>query len=120
MHPTLCILSVGEGLLTGTQTNASGGRRARQNALPMVTVVCVVLLALLTVAQVTHVHPVESAADHCPLCIVMQTAAPVAVTAVVVVLVNIESTAPVYEAHTVSRYWHPQLFTRPPPDSLQG
>jgi len=26
----------------------------------------------------------------------------------------------VYEARTVTRYWHPQLFTRPPPDGLQG
>jgi AhpD family alkylhydroperoxidase len=86
----------------------------------MVTVVCLVLLALLTVAQVVHVHPVESAADNCPLCIVMHTAAPVAVTATVVVLVHIESAAPIFETRTVTRYWHPQLFTRPPPNGLLG
>jgi hypothetical protein len=86
----------------------------------MVTVVCLILLTLLTVMQVAHVHPVETASDHCPLCIAMQTAAPVAVTAAVVVLVHIERAAPVYEARTVTRYWHPQLFTRPPPDDLQG
>jgi len=89
-------------------------------ALPMVTLVCLVLLALLTVVQVAHVHTVETAADHCPLCIVMHTAAPVAATAGVVVLVPIESAAPVFEARTVTRHWHPQLFTRPPPDGLQG
>ena len=84
------------------------------------TVVCLVLLALLAVVQVAHVHPVETAADHCPLCIVMHTAAPVAVTAAVVVLVHIENRVPVFEAHTVTRHWHPKLFTRPPPDGFRG
>ena len=45
------------------------------------TIVCLLLLALLTVVQVAHVHSVETAADHCPLCIAMHSAAPVAVTA---------------------------------------
>jgi hypothetical protein len=81
----------------------------------MVTVLCLILLALLTVVQVAHVHPVDTDADHCPLCIMMHTAAPVAVAAAVVVLIQIETRAPVFEAHTVTRYWHPQLFTRPPP-----
>jgi hypothetical protein len=81
----------------------------------MATVVCLVLLALLTVVQVAHMHPIDSDADHCPLCIVMHTAAPVAVTAAVVVLVEIETRAPVFEAHSVTRHWHPKLFTRPPP-----
>jgi len=84
------------------------------------TVVCLLLLALLAVVQVAHVHPVGSDSDNCPLCIVMHTAAPVAVTAAVVVLVAMESSAPVFEAHTLTRYWHPQLFTRPPPDGFQG
>lgn len=86
----------------------------------MVTVVCLILLTLLAVVQVAHVHPVDTDGDHCPLCIVMHTAAPVAVTAAVVVLVPIESPTPVFEAHTVARYWHPQLFTRPPPSSSHG
>jgi len=77
-------------------------------------------LTLLAVAQVAHVHPVDTDADHCPLCIVMHTAAPIAVTAAVVVLVQIESPAPIFEARTVTRYWHPQLFTRPPPTAFQG
>lgn len=81
----------------------------------MVTVVCLILLALLTVVQVAHVHPVDTDADHCPLCILLHTAAPVAVAAAVVVLVQIETRAPIFEAQTVTRYWHPQLFIRPPP-----
>ena len=86
----------------------------------MVTVVCLILLALLTVVQVAHVHTIETAADHCQLCIVMHTAAPVTATAAVVVLVHLESASPVFEARTVTRYWHPQHFTRPPPTGLLG
>jgi hypothetical protein len=119
-HPTKCILKVRERVLTRPLTYFRSKRRAKHGALPVVTVVCLVLLALLTVVQVAHVHPVETAADHCPLCVVMHSAAPVAVTAVVVVLVPIENAAPVYKAHSVTRYWHPQLFTRPPPDGFQG
>ena len=101
--------------MTGLRTHFRSERRAKSSALPVVTVVCLVLLALLTVVQVAHFHPVESDADHCPLCIVMHTAAPVAVTAAVVVLVQIETVTPVFKARTVVRFWHPQLFTRPPP-----
>ena len=86
----------------------------------MATLVCLVLLALLAVAQVAHVHQVDTDADHCPLCIVMHSAAPVAATAAIVVLVQVESAAPVFEAHTVTRHWHPKLFTRPPPNGFQG
>jgi uncharacterized membrane protein len=79
------------------------------------TVVCFFLMALLAVVQVAHIHPQESDADHCPLCIVMHTAAPVVVAAAVVVLVKIEVQATVFEARAVIRHWHPKLFTRPPP-----
>lgn len=106
--------------MTAFKTFGSGKRRAKTGTLPIVTVVCLFLLTLLAVVQVVHVHPVDTDADHCPLCIVMHTAAPVAVTAAVVILVEIEAPAPVFEAHTVSRPWHPQLFIRPPPNSFQG
>jgi hypothetical protein len=82
--------------------------------------VCLILLALLTVVQVAHVHPLDTDSDNCPLCIVMHAAAPVAVTAAIVILVQLETSAPVFETHTVTRYWHPQLFTRPPPTGCQG
>ncbi len=77
--------------------------------------VCLFLMALLAVVQVAHMHLLESDADHCPLCIVMHTAAPVAVAAAVVVLVKIEASAPVFEARTAVRNWHPKFVTRPPP-----
>ncbi len=81
----------------------------------MATVVCLLLVALFAVVQVAHVHPLETDADHCTLCIVMHSAAPVAVAAAIVVLVQIETRTLVYEPRTITRYWHPQLFTRPPP-----
>ena len=45
----------------------------------------------------------------------MHSAAPVAVAAAVVVLVQMESSTPVFEARAAVRHWHPKLFTRPPP-----
>jgi hypothetical protein len=88
--------------------------------MPVVTLVCLILLALLAVVQVAHLHTSDSDADHCPICIVMHSAAPVTVAAIVVVMVQIGTlTAPV-EARVAVRYWNPKLYTRPPPDSLQG
>jgi len=72
-------------------------------------------MALLAVVQVAHFHANETLADHCPLCVSMHTAAPVAVAAAAVVLVQIGAPAPVYRARTAVRNWHPKLFTRPPP-----
>ncbi len=106
--------------MEGIQTPWSWNRGAKHRTLPLVTVVCLILLTLLAVVQVVHVHQLDTDADHCPLCIVMHSAAPVAVTAVVVVLVEIEHSTPVFEARTVTRHWHPKLFTRPPPDGFQG
>jgi hypothetical protein len=79
------------------------------------TVVCLVLLALLAVAQVAHLHAQDSDADHCPLCIVMHSAAPIAAMAALVVMVRVGTPTPVAEARPVVRNWHPKLYTRPPP-----
>jgi hypothetical protein len=106
--------------LTGFETLLSRNRRAKPGALSAAALVCLLLLVLLAVAQVAHVHPVDTDADHCPLCIAMHSATPVALAAAVVVLVEVERAAPVYKPLTISRYWHPQLFTRPPPTGLQG
>jgi hypothetical protein len=73
------------------------------------------LLALLTVIQVAHVHSVNTDADHCPLCIVLHTAAPVAATALAIVLVQIEAVTAVVIIRPVATIWQPQLFIRPPP-----
>ncbi len=79
---------------------------------------CVVLLALLCLMLIPHVHQTPSDAEHCALCITMHTAAPVAVAAAVVLIVQIGISTQVLKARPLVRYWQPQLFTRPPPQSL--
>lgn len=101
--------------MTRLQTRTLGTRSDRPRIFVVVAVVCLVLLALLSVAQVAHSHQGVSDADHCPLCIVMHTAAPVAATAVLVALVQVATALPTLEVRGVARNWHPQLFTRPPP-----
>lgn len=89
--------------------------RLRARAFAVVAAVCIVLLALLAVAQVAHTHQGMTDADHCPICIVMHTASPVLAMAALIALVQVAMAAPVAEVRTVTRNWHPQLFTRPPP-----
>jgi hydrogenase/urease accessory protein HupE len=89
--------------------------RSKPRAFAVATIVCLVLLALLAVVQVAHAHPNDSDADHCPLCIVMHTAAPITVAAAVIIMVQIGTPAPVLETRAIVRHWHPTLFTRPPP-----
>lgn len=79
---------------------------------------CVVLLALLAVAQVVHTHQGVTDADHCPICIVMHTAAPVVATAALIAMVRVAMAAPVPEVRWVTRSWHAQIFIRPPPMGL--
>ncbi|HEY1896679.1 MAG TPA: hypothetical protein VGG62_10425 [Terracidiphilus sp.] len=115
-------------LLTGIQSGQPSERRggpgaiaprtARARTCAVATVVCLLLLALLAVVQIAHVHPLESDADHCPLCIVMHAVAPVAVAAAVIILVQVGTPAPVIQSRAVIRPWHPTLFTRPPPFAL--
>lgn len=90
-------------------------RRARPRAYAIVVVVCLALLALLTVIQVAHVHSVDSDADHCPLCMVLHTAAPVVAAALAIVMVQIEGVAPAVAIRPIGKIWHRQLFIRPPP-----
>jgi len=111
----LCILEAGDDYLTGLQADFRGDGRRKPRAFGAAAFLCLTLLALLAVAQVAHMHPLESDADHCSLCIAMHSAAPVAVMAVAVILVRMGSPAPVAEARAVVRHWHPKLYTRPPP-----
>jgi len=101
--------------LTWLQSHFRQNRRREAQAFGAAALLCLALLALLTVVQVAHFHPLESDADHCQLCIVMHSAAPVAAMAAVVVLVSIGTSAPLFVARAVIRHWHPKLFTRPPP-----
>ena len=82
------------------------------------TLLCLALMVLLAVVQVAHVHPLQSDADHCPLCIVLHTLAPVSVTAAIVILVQMGTPAPMAEVQWVVRPWFSLLLTRPPPIPL--
>ena len=101
--------------LIGMQSQFRQSRPLRPKAFGATVLVCLVLLALLAVVQVAHMHPLGSDADRCPLCIVMHSAAPVALLAAAVVLVKLGGPEPAFEAHAAVRYWQPKLFTRPPP-----
>lgn len=102
-------------MFPGIETRYRSDRRARPSAYAMLLLVCLALLAILTVAQVAHVHANASDADRCPLCIVLHAAVPVVASVAAIILVEAEVAAPVLELRAVTRYWHPQLFTRPPP-----
>jgi hypothetical protein len=67
------------------------------------------------VVQVAHVHTVNTDADHCPICVVLHTAAPVAVAAALIILVEMQASVPVIEVRLVHAQWQRQLFIRPPP-----
>jgi hypothetical protein len=99
-------------LLTELQPEFRNDSRSKRCAFTVIALLC---LTLLTIIQVAHVHAPGSDADRCPVCIAMQSAAPVAIAAAVIVLVRIEAAAPRFEARAIIRYWHPKLFTRPPP-----
>jgi hypothetical protein len=106
-------------LLTGFQAGMPA-RQPRQcrpapRAFAAATVLCLVLLALLAVIQAAHVHPLESDADHCPLCVVLHAVAPVAVTAAIIILARVGAPVLVSEPHVTFRPWLPTLFIRPPP-----
>jgi hypothetical protein len=79
------------------------------------TLLCVLLLTLMKLVQVAHVHPASVDPDHCPLCVVMHSAAPVAVVAPAIVFVTGTAPVAVPPLHSVVRPWHCTLFNRPPP-----
>jgi hypothetical protein len=97
--------------------------RIRRHAKPdafAVVLVCLALLALLTVVQVAHVHSIGTDTDHCPLCVVLHTAAPIAAAAAMIVLVQIDVPAPELEVRAATDLWFRQLFIRPPPSVCEA
>ena len=103
--------------MTALKTLFRGNDRGRQRFLPAVAAMCLVLLALLAVAQVAHLHSSDTDADHCPLCIVMHTAVPVAAAVAAVILVQLGASAPVAEPILIARRPQTRIFIRPPPVS---
>jgi hypothetical protein len=108
-------VSVGTNFMdTGSEKRLkrSDGRNPQRN---FWTARAVSLIAVVTFVQVAHVHPATSDTDNCPICVVMHSAAPVAVVAAAIVFVTASSPVPVPVVHSVVRPWHCTLFNRPPP-----
>ena len=80
-----------------------------------IVLLCVVLLALLAMAQVAHVHLTEVNPSHCPICMLLQTAAPAASAAAAIVLVLLGARLPHYERVAVRSVHRSRLYIRPPP-----
>ncbi len=79
------------------------------------TLICLLLLTLLAFVQVAHVHPAATDSDHCPICVVMHSAAPVSVTETAIVFVVESTPVPAPVVHSTVRLWHCTQFNRPPP-----
>jgi hypothetical protein len=77
--------------------------------------VCVVLVAFLAVVQLPHLHATQNDADHCPLCVVMHSAAPATVAEAAVVMVPVGAPAPQVQPTEVAQKPQTRLFIRPPP-----
>lgn len=101
--------------MTALQPDFRGSHGRKPRAFGAAALLCLMLLALLVTVQVAHNHVTESDADHCSLCIALHSAAPIAVLAVIVVMVRAGATMQLAEAPAVVRHWNPKLFTRPPP-----
>jgi TRAP-type C4-dicarboxylate transport system permease small subunit len=92
-------------------------KRVRPTAY-VVVLVCLALLALLTFIQVAHVHTVNTDADHCPICVVLHTAAPLALAAAIIVLVEVGAFLAQIEVRPIRSQSQRQLFIRPPPSPV--
>ena len=101
--------------MQGFRSQWLGKRSAWPGFMPAVAVLCLVLLATLAVAQVAHLHPSQTDADHCQLCIVMHTVVPTAIAAAVIVIVQLGATAPQADPIVIARQRQIRLFIRPPP-----
>lgn len=90
--------------------------RPKLSTLHVIIAVCLAVLMLLALVHVADAHSATNAADQCPLCVVMHSVTPFVIMALAMVLVRIGIQAPeLFEARAIIRYWHPNLFTRPPP-----
>ncbi len=102
--------------MTAIPTQLRNDCGSKPSALQLAIVVCLVLLMLLGLFHTADAHSTASDAARFPLCIMMHSVAPFVVFAAVVVLIRIGTSAPsLLEVRTIVRYWHPTLFTRPPP-----
>ncbi|HEY1256057.1 MAG TPA: hypothetical protein VGF01_14880 [Terracidiphilus sp.] len=101
--------------MSALQPDFRKSSRRKPRTFGAAALLCLALLVLLVTVQVAHNHVTESDADHCSLCIALHSAAPIAVMAVLVVMIRMGATAQFAEVRPAFRHWNPKLFTRPPP-----
>jgi hypothetical protein len=102
--------------VTGIQTRMSDDHGSKPRVLKTAMAVCLIVLMLLALVHVADAHSTASASDNCPLCIVMHSVVPFLIVAIVMALIRIGTHAPeLLEVRALVRYWHPNLFIRPPP-----
>jgi hypothetical protein len=89
----------------------------RQRFRVAVALLCLIALSILVFAQATHLHPNQSDADHCQLCIAMHTLVPVALLAAAIVMVQLGASAPQADPIVVTSQRQFRLIIRPPPAS---
>lgn len=114
-RPNTCSLGreVELGALT---TGIRSAMRGKSRALPVIAILCVLILGLLAALQVAHFHSSQTLADHCPLCVSIHSAAPIAAAAAAaILLIQIGRSSPALETAQVARRRDERLFTRPPP-----
>jgi len=81
-----------------------GDLRGNRPIISAVAVVCLLLLALISVVQVTHLHQSASEADHCSLCLVLHSTAPIVVAAAAaMVLVQLGVSTPLLKTRVPLR-----------------
>ena len=119
-RPNTCTLEREVGLRALTRGIRSA-MRGKSRTLRVIAILCVLILGLLAALQVAHFHASQSLADHCPLCVSLHSAAPIAAAAAAaILLIQIGRSAPALEMAFVVRRRNERLFTRPPPLSFEG
>lgn len=97
---------------TGIGPTISG----KSSALRVMALVCVVLLCFLAAVQVAHIHSSQTLADHCPICVTIHSAAPLAAAVVAaILLVQLGRPTREPEFHRTLLRQGIRLCTRPPP-----
>lgn len=101
--------------MTEEQTHIRWRPGAGLKVFSLAGVVCLLLASLLAVIQVTHIDPIGTNTNLCPVCVMLHSAAPVTPAAPVMVLVALGQAEAILRPLAGSRFWRPRFFTRPPP-----
>jgi len=100
----------------GIRAYLKNDSRLKPKAFRVAIAVCLMVLILLASFHVAVAHSIGTDTDHCPVCLVMHSVLPFLVLVVAVLLARVGAATPVQlNVRPIVQYWHPTLFTRPPP-----